>query len=57
MAKVSVSIVSDQTIPNYLFIKEFQDKIDKFIFIMFLTGNRLGMDFRNSKKKTQNSFL
>ncbi len=28
-----VSIVSEQTLPNYLFIKEFQEQVDKFIFI------------------------
>ncbi len=28
-----VNIVSEQTLPNYLFIKEFEDRIDRFIFI------------------------
>ena len=31
--RIIVSIVSEQTLPNYLFIKQFQDKVDKFIFI------------------------
>lgn len=33
MQTILVSIVSEQTIPNYLFIKEFQNKVDKFLFI------------------------
>ncbi|GAB4295117.1 MAG: DUF1887 family CARF protein [Marinilabiliales bacterium] len=33
MANIIVSIVSDQTLPNYLFIKEHSGKIDKYIFI------------------------
>ena len=33
MATYLVSIVSEQTIPNYLFIKEFYSQVDKFIFI------------------------
>ncbi len=33
MAKVLVSLVSEQTIPNILFIKEFIGKVDKFLFI------------------------
>ncbi len=33
MAKVLVSLVSDQTIPNYLLIKEYEKFIDKFLFI------------------------
>jgi len=28
-----VSIISEQTVPNYLFIKEFQHQVDRFIFI------------------------
>jgi len=31
--KVLVSLVSDQTIPNIEFIKEFQDKVDCYVFI------------------------
>ena len=31
--KILVSIVSEQTLPNYLFIKEFQKEIDVFLFI------------------------
>ncbi len=30
---ILVSIVSEQTVPNYLFIKEFQRQVDKFLFI------------------------
>jgi hypothetical protein len=33
MAKVLVSLVSEQTIPNVLFIREFIGKVDKFLFI------------------------
>lgn len=33
MAKILVNIVSDQTIPNFLFIKEFQNVADNFLFI------------------------
>jgi hypothetical protein len=33
MATILVNIVSDQTIPNFLFIKEFQNVADKFLFI------------------------
>jgi len=33
MANILVNIVSEQTIPNYLFIKEFQDIADAFLFI------------------------
>lgn len=30
---IIVSIISEQTLPNYLFIKEFQGKVDKFLFL------------------------
>jgi len=33
MAKVLVSLVSDQVIPNIRFIKEFKSEIDRFVFI------------------------
>ncbi|MGC8771102.1 MAG: Card1-like endonuclease domain-containing protein [Brevinematia bacterium] len=33
MKKVLVSLISDQTIPNVLFIKEFFNKVNKFLFI------------------------
>jgi len=33
MAKVLVSLVSDQTIPNSRLIKEFKDQVDVFVFI------------------------
>ncbi len=33
MANILVSLISKQTIPNILFIKEFGDKIDKYLFI------------------------
>lgn len=33
MQTILVSIVSDQTAPNYLFIKEFQNQVDWFLFI------------------------
>ncbi len=33
MAKILVSLVSDQTLPNVELIKEFQEHIDKFVFI------------------------
>lgn len=33
MQTILVSIISDQTVPNYLFIKEFQQQVDRFLFI------------------------
>lgn len=30
---ILVSIVSDQTLPNYLFIREFQEQVDRYLFI------------------------
>lgn len=33
MSTILVSIVSEQTAPNYLFIKEFQNQVDRFLFI------------------------
>ena len=45
MATILVSIVSEQAIPNYLFIKEFQSCVDKFLF--------LSTDTMEKQKKTQ----
>jgi hypothetical protein len=33
MAQVLISLISDQTIPNVLFIKEYENKIDRYIFV------------------------
>ncbi|MCX7954784.1 MAG: DUF1887 family CARF protein [Bacteroidales bacterium] len=33
MTTYLISIISEQPVPNYLFIKEFQQQVDKFIFI------------------------
>ena len=48
MANVLVNIVSEQTIPNFLFIKEFQKDIDIFLFISTEEMER--------KKKTEYTF-
>jgi hypothetical protein len=33
MAKVLISLISDQTIPNVLFLKEYENKVSRYIFI------------------------
>ena len=47
MKTILVSLISDQTIPNFLFIKTFE-KIDKYLFI---STDLMEDDERGNKRK------